>query len=343
MNKREVYIDKVKGFAIILIVLGHIILQKNNVNSKLCIYIYTFHVPIFFIISEILVSMKKLQYQNIDIKGYIKYGTKRFLYPYFTFSIIYILYLIIKFMFGTEDLIRIIKISLNTIFLFGYGPAWFLPTLLFSEVLFVLFMKGYNRRKKDIILIIIGSIWIIIWSKLLQMEFWQKNIILDFSNKCINLITRSIIGSFFIVIGYMYNEKKNIIEKIPIILYVFLLILNIYISQINSQTDLHYCVVNNILLYFYLATFNSVSIIKIIESYFNNKNTIISFWGENSLIIMLTHFTFPVMIFGDFFARTIIKISNEFTIIGITFLVTMLIESIIIVVINKKIKILLKR
>lgn len=342
MQKREVYIDKVKGLAIILIVLGHIILLKENVESKICMYIYTFHVPIFFIISGILISLKNIKEQNLNLKEYFIIKTKKFLYPYFSFSILFIIYLLIKFIFGYESIIKIIKIFLNTIFLFGYGPAWFLPTLLLSEIIFIMIIKKYNKSKKSIILFLFSIIWIAIWSNFLQSEFWQENFVLDFLNKGINLFTRSLIGCLFIFVGYMCNENKKIFDKIPTVIYTMLLILNIYISPINSQSDLHFCIINNMFLYFYLAISNAISIIKIIERCFNNKKTILSFWGENSLIIMLTHFTFPIMSCGLFFANAIIKISNDFLITSVAFIITLIIESLIIIFINSKFKILLK-
>lgn len=336
MSKREIYIDKAKGIAILLIVIGHIILLKENVESKFCTYIYSFHVPIFFVLSGILFSLKKTQWNDIKVKEYATKKIKKFFYPYFTFSGIYILYLLIKFIFGVEDIIKIIKISLNTVFLFGYGPAWFLPTLCFSEIFCVILMKNKDKRKRFYFVIIICIIWTIIWANLLQLEFWQNNIILDFLNKCINLITRTIIGTFFIILGYLYHEKKYIINKIPAILFIIVLLLNVYISQINSQIDLHFCIINNIILFFYLAFSSSISIIRILECYFNTRNNIITFFGENSLIIMLTHFTFPVMSVCDKWIRSIFPSLHESLKIIFIFIAVMIIEFGLIKIINKK-------
>lgn len=336
MSKREIYIDKAKGIAILLIVIGHIILLKENVDSKFCTYIYSFHVPIFFVLSGILFSLKKIQWNNIKVKEYSIKKIKKFFYPYFTFSGIYILYLLIKFIFGVEDIIKIIKISLNTVFLFGYGPAWFLPTLCFSEIFCVILMKNKDKLKSFYFVIIICIIWTIIWANLLQLEFWQNNVILDFLNKSINLITRTIIGTFFIILGYFYNEKKYIVNKIPTILFIIVLLLNIYISQINSQIDLHFCIINNIILFFYLAFSSSISIIRILECYFNMRNNIITFFGENSLIIMLTHFTFPVMSSCDKWIRSIFPSVHETLRIIFIFIAVMIIEFVLIKIINKK-------
>lgn len=49
MAKRIEYLDYAKGIGIILVVLGHILI-KGNIK----IYIYSFHMPLFFIISGYL-------------------------------------------------------------------------------------------------------------------------------------------------------------------------------------------------------------------------------------------------------------------------------------------------
>ena len=50
MGKRIDYLDYSKGIAIILVVLGHIF---NGGNIKT--YIYSFHIPLFFIISKSMI------------------------------------------------------------------------------------------------------------------------------------------------------------------------------------------------------------------------------------------------------------------------------------------------
>lgn len=59
-NIRLTYIDIARGIAILLVVIGHLNqFYRNNLdisNPKMLSFIYTFHMPLFFIISGMLFS-----------------------------------------------------------------------------------------------------------------------------------------------------------------------------------------------------------------------------------------------------------------------------------------------
>ena len=52
--QRMTYLDCAKGVAIILVVLGHIDMGNNPLNN----WIYSFHMPLFFVLSGMLMSYK---------------------------------------------------------------------------------------------------------------------------------------------------------------------------------------------------------------------------------------------------------------------------------------------
>ena len=56
MVKRVDYLDYAKGIAIILVVLGHIF-SGGNIKT----YIYSFHMPLFFIISGYLFNYSNVK------------------------------------------------------------------------------------------------------------------------------------------------------------------------------------------------------------------------------------------------------------------------------------------
>ena len=58
MTERNQQIDALKGFAIFLVIIGHVIYWSDIANyskNLLFIMIYTFHVPLFFFISGYLI------------------------------------------------------------------------------------------------------------------------------------------------------------------------------------------------------------------------------------------------------------------------------------------------
>lgn len=331
-SKRYIYIDKIKGLAILLIVLGHIILWNGNEGNYISNYIYTFHVPIFFIISGFLYYSKRdMIFQKSNKEIFIE-KSKKILYPYFTFSVICVVYLVIRAILNYQSISSIVKVIINIIFFFGYGPLWFLPTLFIAEIIFYIILK-FKSPKILIIFLIICSIFCILLSPILQGNFWQENLILEFMNKCINLITRSLLGCLFIFVGFGFGKIKHFLEKINIGYYIIILIFNIYICKFNGQIDMHYCKLNNIFLFFYLAIVNSITIIMLFNKLDNNKNNLLSFFGKNSMIIMLTHFNLPIIDIAMYISTNLIKLNtlNNF----IVFLIVMLIEYYLILIINK--------
>ena len=83
-NKRIEYIDIAKGLLILLVVIGHV--QQNEPFTLLKQFIYTFHMPAFFIISGILFD--KSRTANKKFFPYVKKKIYTLIIPYFFFEIL---------------------------------------------------------------------------------------------------------------------------------------------------------------------------------------------------------------------------------------------------------------
>lgn len=75
VSPHMVWVDFLKGLAIILVVIGH------NANDDIKEFIYSFHMPLFFIMSGFLFSPK-------PIKQYFRKSVKRLVIPYIAFMIV---------------------------------------------------------------------------------------------------------------------------------------------------------------------------------------------------------------------------------------------------------------
>ena len=54
------YLDAAKGLGILLVILGHIYAWNPNINRKILVtWIYSFHMPLFFIVSGMLIKCKR--------------------------------------------------------------------------------------------------------------------------------------------------------------------------------------------------------------------------------------------------------------------------------------------
>ncbi len=137
MNSRVEYLDIAKGIGILLVYIGHSSLDENE---PLFQSIYSFHMPLFFMISGLLFSYKR----NIGIRKTILGKIVSLLVPYFLFSLIYGLFYL---MVGTNPLVYLWD---------GWGrvPLWFIPVLFLIEVFHLLLLEGKNIYKVVVVVIL---------------------------------------------------------------------------------------------------------------------------------------------------------------------------------------------
>ena len=63
-SQRLLYIDALKGFTILLVVLGHVLQVRYDIDNLLYRYIHSFHMPLFMFLSG-YVSYKVAAWDNI--------------------------------------------------------------------------------------------------------------------------------------------------------------------------------------------------------------------------------------------------------------------------------------
>ena len=231
-KKRIVWIDYLKVFACILVVIGHLIqsLQKSsidnydNITSFINWFIYLFHMPLFFAVSGYLYEMNKKQfswkqYKNFVIKKIINLGV-----PYIVF---YLLYVIINIIFassvntpkGIEEIIGIINNPMP--------PYWFLYALLSIFIFIPLLGKALKENKKVIFIVLIALkiISIFINTKIYLIDsFFEnaiyfylgciiKDTIITLKNKNIKSILRNVIlAIMYILVAIIYYIYYNTIS-----------------------------------------------------------------------------------------------------------------------------------
>ena len=147
-------ITMARGIGILLVVLGHAMKQTGVTNPVIDILdqiIYSFHMPLFFVLSG-FVSVKILRYSKWDERiGYIKNRAIRLLIPYFVMGILYmpLKYVLSRFARNSYDF------SSAWMLIFGENPnttMWFLYTLFWVSVITVIFV-----RKQSLLPILAGS------------------------------------------------------------------------------------------------------------------------------------------------------------------------------------------
>ena len=132
-----------KGIGILLVVLGHALKQtgvSNVPRNALISIIYSFHMPLFFVLSG-FVSVKILQYSKMtEYINYIKSRATRLLIPYFVMGILYmpLKYFMSRFAINPYDFSQSWKLIL------GDNPnttMWFLYTLFWVSVIALILLR----------------------------------------------------------------------------------------------------------------------------------------------------------------------------------------------------------
>lgn len=334
--KRLDYLDMVKGIAIILVVLGHIDLGTNPI----CIWLYSFHLPLFFIVSGILINYK--QEMKLDFKIILRKKSFVLLFPYFSFSILYLIYDILKLLiFNKGTLLSILQNIYLTLSLFGISTLWFLPCLFLGEMLFIFTSKKFSDKSWLIIFsFTISSIVVSI--VLNQYQIISGTSMFKILKYFFITIFRSFIAMSFIGFGYyIFSLQKNTTDnqetrsKKELIFGITLFIINIFLSQQNSLVDLHYLIINNAFLYYITSIIGSLSILSLCKNLKLLK--VLSFYGINSLVIMVTHLYFPVINIARKIAGLLIPnilFNSKYFIDFISLGIVMILEYFIVIIIN---------
>jgi fucose 4-O-acetylase-like acetyltransferase len=280
-------IDYLKGWAILLVLIGHsatnTMMQRPVQYEYIVRFIYSFHMASFFFASGFL-SVDLLAINSIS--KYYTLAKKKFrsvLIPYITFSLITnCLDLIMKVL--KNQSVSYLEYFAKTVFypeLGGMGALWFLYTL-FIVQLIVPFIKGFNFKvillasailcvalPQNIYFLSLSRVWYFIFFYLLGLRF----------NSDLTALYKSII---------QYN-KKVIMTTIcfaPILTFIWIFIRNGFVLD-GAFFRTYSFICSN------LGVFGSIMLVCRLKNY--KIRTILRFFGKHSLDIYLLSWPFQVL------------------------------------------------
>lgn len=270
IKDRNEYLDWLKGFAIILVVLGHCWLLDNG----LFWFIYRFHMPLFFCISGYLFNGKR------KYKNFLKNKIKTVMVPYIIFFIVS--YLITTFLFN-EDInllygLKYMLLNGRYCSIVSNWAIWYLPLFFIASNIFYFFLKIKNNIIKYIIVIILFFATVP-----LNTYFYEV-----FTDSFIPFTLQALSPAlFFMSLGYFAKKtkikikNKKFIKLIPVastLLFILGISLSIYnYDQILRVTTYKYIIASLLIIQFIIIITK------------NNNNKIISYIGKNSLVILGYH------------------------------------------------------
>ncbi len=144
-HARIEYIDMARAIAMIFVVLGHI----NYANAGIKAWLYSFHMPAFFVISGLVLKIKA-DYSARDFWIDAKKSFIRLMVPYYIWALIFA-------DFSAKNTLKIIYGSYQTIGWAGtLSSLWFLSVLWGSMLMVRALSFALNDRKNRIVRIIIA-------------------------------------------------------------------------------------------------------------------------------------------------------------------------------------------
>lgn len=201
MSKRINWIDWAKVITITLVVLGHMTFAPSN--QIVHTFIYSFHMPLFFLISGYLSKPEE------NIQFLLRKNFKTLIIPYVCLNIIafFIFFLPIN---GWNS-VAIKQTLLSFIRGTGYSPAapcWFLLSLFICKILSFYILKFRNTLQ--IITLLALPIVAVLLVKIFHFDMLLK-------------LPSALIGVTFYIVGY-YMKLNGVINKITQTSYILIIL-----------------------------------------------------------------------------------------------------------------------
>ncbi len=304
-TKRLDYLDITKGIAIILIVMGHAGLGTPNFLFWLT---NTFHMPLFFIVSGILISFKKEE--NKPFSATCMKKCKQLLTPYFIFCGLNILLVLKEFIldFSNHGYIGVLAVRfIQTFTLSGISVLWFLPALLLGELLFLAILNQTKKTSAPVKFLTLSSTIVLIVFALYFMKPSRGEFdvngewLLYFFENIIETIFHTLMALCFLIIGYLMQSFQAFVapkvrfSQFSLLWATVLLciskVCSLSISPLNTIEDLNNLSIESPIFFVLNAVVGTIFILCVsyILSYLPIIKEFFTYCGKNSLIIMVTH------------------------------------------------------
>lgn len=298
---RVEWIDILRGMMMFLVVLGHTLTHKGLVR-----YIFSFHMPIFFIISGMTFSFNK-EFHPVK---YLKKKAIGLLVPYFSLNILvsglwYLNGAIRGSNKTTLDLIKGIFISnVDSGFTMGSNTTWFITCLFLTDIYFFA-LKRLCKRDSILTAVVIGGAMAFYAAGGVKEKgggIWHWQVVFT--------------AAVFYLAGYLFMKhikeiQKAVVSHVPAVLLLagLLLLLGYRFSEWNGRVSMVNDSYKNIGLFYAAAFATSFAIILLVMLLsempaFLRLMRPITFVGRNTLTYIAFHVPIIKLVrwyFNDFF------------------------------------------
>lgn len=261
MTNKINWIDNLKAFGILAVILGHM-------DSPFGQFIFSWHMPLFFIIAGFFIKF------GLSLKDFVVKDFKRLMIPYFLFSVIALVTETLKRIVLHRELLDYLK-ELQGVFLWMDMTSlintyafvlWFLPALFFARVTLV-FIDRY-----------IHNIFIqLLTVSILFTSSFYINLPFGFDN-AMNALLFVFIGSIF----FRFYQDSKILYILPFVLIGLYFTFGIPVLDMASKS--YGSVLINI-----FWSLSIVGIFILVLKHLDYQSKILTLWGGNTMLLFIVH------------------------------------------------------
>ena len=317
-KKRLDYLDMAKGVGIFLVVLGHI----EYLSESTMRWIFSFHMPLFFVIGGILSSTFAGK-EAMPFRENIRKRAGGTLTPYASFSIMILTMHLFEFFFQPERISEreLARELVDSITGYGLHTLWFLPVYFLSGTLFYLFRCSFGGKRYGsvgigicILALDVLAFCLIYGLRLDQYPVLERELLWHAGMNLLVLLMRVLIVLPFFFLGRCYagliKGKRDGRKALHAGAGALLFAVGAYASQQSSILDLHYLYIYPI--HYLTASVSCIGLLELMRVL--PASRILSYLGQNSLVIMCTHGPMYMLYYvslGMFFVRKLIPMTDS--------------------------------
>ena len=343
-KKRLYHLDMAKGIGIFLVALGHM----EDIATGTRVWISSFHMPLFFIITGILMAVK--DEPSKDLRITVKKRFNGIIVPYLWFSLSYFIIDIGNLnIVHNIDLHTFIVDTIDSVTFYGMSVLWFLPALFLASIGFCFLKKRLDDRVIIPLLLMIALISYVLKKMFANIYLANESSLLITS--LINIVyifLRAAVAQSFVGYGYYakrlfdlhYTRKKKrgLLMTRPgaLIAGIVLLAVNIILAEKNGCADLRNIILNNVFIYYIAAFSGCFGVIMICRAIPAIKPIV--YFGRNSMIVMACHINYYILYAGiklAWFVDSFNTHAKHYVFVMITMLTVFVLSAVVIEVINR--------
>ncbi|MDO8330192.1 MAG: acyltransferase family protein [Fluviicoccus sp.] len=277
MEARLNYIDTAKAVGIFLVVLGH----AHYVPEPLIVWIYSFHMPLFFFVSGYLMSNRKL---SGDILSYVRQQANSLLLPYIIFFgisfVVWLLRVRITHEVSVSPLMALKGglLAYGDVLVVNY-PLWFFSCMFVVSLLFFCARKLSGIAFSALFLTIVG----------VMATFVFKGVTSPWS------LTNALVAVSFYAGGNWFRLKGGPVELLSKRqAFVWLMVavsLSVAVSLWNGRVDLNSMQFGQNPVYFFMGAYAGIASI-LLFSRIVYAGVLLQWVSRNTIIIFPLHAIF---------------------------------------------------